>query len=385
MVEPETTSSCADSSRASTSGAPQPDSGVDACATQAANRAGAEDVLILPLVVAALAAKRLAQAVLSILIRLLDWGFVLAVYLTRFPLFVVQVVGDGMIAVVSGLVAWLPVGEEDRRKWRELIAQNWARIRQTISYKAFEQAVHHAFERGMEWVFRKCRRLTPRGALYVIAGAALWLPVSFGAATAMHALLLANAAVLPPWMQLLHPFATLIAKSKLLVLPAYPAAWPQAKKHPLVQAIAHGYRDFERLSFIQKMELRYRQAEHTFDRAVAVIKRLAASVGLDHALGTLWDGLTGVVTRIANALRHAMHHVLRRLSGAPLIGPAAARYLRDLERASDRNEKASQRLRGAFARWSIKFSAEYYEAKEREEATKAASTKMLEGSAAPTG
>ena len=102
-------------------------------------------------------------------------------------------------------------------------------------------------------------------------------------------------------------------------------------------------------------------------------------------MGTLWDGLTGVVTRIANALRHAMHHVLRRLSGAPLIGPAAARYLRDLERASDRNEKASQRLRGAFARWSIKFSAEYYEAKEREEATKAASTKMLEGSAAPTG
>ena len=148
MVEPRTTPSCADSSRASTSVAPQPDVRVDVSGMQAANRPGAEDVLIIPLVVAALAAKRLAQAVLSILIRLLDWGFVLAVYLTRFPLFVLQVLGDGMIAVVSGLVSWLPVGEEDRRKWRALIAQNWARIRQTISYKAFEQAVHHAFERG---------------------------------------------------------------------------------------------------------------------------------------------------------------------------------------------------------------------------------------------
>ena len=86
MVEPRTTPSCAESPRASTSVAPQPDARIDVSATQAANRAGAEDVLILPLVVAALAAKRLAQALLSILIRLLDWGFVLAVYLTRFPL-----------------------------------------------------------------------------------------------------------------------------------------------------------------------------------------------------------------------------------------------------------------------------------------------------------
>jgi hypothetical protein len=52
----------------------------------------------------------------------------------------------------------------------------------------------------------------------------------------MHAVLLANAASLPAWMQLLHPVAAVIAKSKLLVLPAYPAAWPQAKKQAWVQA-----------------------------------------------------------------------------------------------------------------------------------------------------
>src|SRR5262249_31375648 len=52
-------------------------------------------------------------------------------------------------------------------------------------------------------------------------------------ATALHATLIARARSLPAWMQLLHPFATLIAKSKLLVLPVYPAAWPQAKQHPV--------------------------------------------------------------------------------------------------------------------------------------------------------
>ena len=87
----------------------------------------------------------------------------------------------------------------------------------------------------MAWVFRKCRHLTPSTALLVILGAVLWLPISFGAAMAMHAVLLSKVTSWPAWTQLLHPLATVIAKSKLLVLPAYPAAWPQAKKHPLVQ------------------------------------------------------------------------------------------------------------------------------------------------------
>src|SRR6266700_3917702 len=89
----------------------------------------------------------------------------------------------------------------------------------------------------MAWVFRKCRRLTPTGALLVLALAVLWLPISFGTATALHATLIAQATSLPAWMQLLHPFATLIAKSKLLVLPVYPAAWPQAKQHPVVAGL----------------------------------------------------------------------------------------------------------------------------------------------------
>jgi hypothetical protein len=343
-------------------------------------RAGIEDAIILPLVLAASTAKRLARAALSLLVRILDYAFVLAINLTRFPLFVVKALGDGVIAAVQGFVACLPVSEENRRNWHELIGRKWARIRQAISYKAFEEAVHHAFERGMGWVFGKCRNLTPRAALYVIAGAVLWLPISFGSATAIHALLLANAAALPPWMQLLHPLATLLAKSKLLVLPVYPAAWPQAKKHPFIQMIAKGYRNIESLFLIQKMEHRYRQSEHAFGRTARTMESMAAVVGLYEAAGRLKSGFTGIARRTAKAFRETTTGALRHLSQAWLIGPVVRRFLSELERMGQPSEKASERLGRAFERWSIKFSAEYYEAKEREKAAKTASAKLLEGS-----
>jgi len=343
-------------------------------------RVGIEDAIILPLVVAASTAKHLARAVFSLLVRILDYAFVLAINLTRFPLFVVKALGDGVIAAVQGFVACLPVLEENRRKWHELIGRKWARIRQAISYKAFEEAVHRAFERGMGWVFGKCRNLTPRTALYVIAGAILWLPISFGSATAIHTLLLANAAALPPWMQLLHPLATLLAKSKLLVLPVYPAAWPQAKKHPFIRMIAKGYRDFESLFLIQKMEHRYRQTEHAFDRAASAMERIATMVGLYQAAQRLRSGLAGMAEGTAKAIREAASSALQQLSRASLIGPLARSLLSRLERAGQPNEKASEKLSRAFERWSIKFSAEYYEAKEREKVAKAASAKLLEQS-----
>ena len=48
----------------------------------------------------------------------------------------------------------------------------------------------------MAWVFRKCRHLTPSTALLVIMGAVLWFPISFAVATAMHAVLFAEAHIL---------------------------------------------------------------------------------------------------------------------------------------------------------------------------------------------
>jgi hypothetical protein len=187
--------------------------------------------------------------------------------------------------------------------------------------------VHIAFESGMAWVFRKCRHLTPNTALLVILGAVLWLPISFGAATAMHAVLIAKVTSWPAWMQLLHPLATVIAKSKLLVLPVYPAAWPQAKKHPFVQLVFKSYKAIKSLYLVKKIGFRYRQVGIAGTAAVDRLERTA--------------GLTSAVRWLRKA------HVAKHFG----------------------IEKPTQELRSFYSRWSIKFSAEYYEVKERQAAS----------------
>jgi hypothetical protein len=126
--------------------------------------------------------------------------------------------------------------------------------------------------------FQKGAALSPRAALLVIACVILWLPLSAALSIAMHAVLLANAALLPAWMQLLHPVATIIAKSKLLVLPAYPAAWPQAKKHTWVQAAYRCMHRFAALDSIRKTAHRYQQSKQAFAQAGDV----GASVGIKY-------------------------------------------------------------------------------------------------------
>jgi hypothetical protein len=80
----------------------------------------------------------------------------------------------------------------------------------------------------------------------------------------MHAILLSRAASLPAWMQLLHPVATVIAKSKLIVLPAYPAAWPQAKKHALVRAGFRCVHRVAKLDSVRKAIHRYHRTKQAF-------------------------------------------------------------------------------------------------------------------------
>ena len=334
----------------------------------AAFEAGIDDVFIFPLVMIALVLKHVLKTALIILIRVLDIAFLVVMELVRFPLFAVRALGDGAIGGIRALVARLPLRQDTRLRWNTLIGQKWARIRRAISYKAFEQAVHHAFERGMEWVFRKCRALSPRTALYVIIGAILWLPISIGLATGMHALLLAKATSLPAWMQLLHPFATLIAKSKLLVIPVYPAAWPQAKKHPFLQTIGRAYRDFESLYLIQKMEHRYRQTQQGVGRLIEQMHPIADMVGL----GLLWRGIRAASVRIANWYSNTKFVIFQRMARARLIGPLVRSYLTYLDRMERRHERISDKVRRGFDRWYVKFSAEYYEAKEAEQAARAA-------------
>ena len=287
-------------------------------------RGSLDDVIVIPLVVVALAANKILRFILSILMRLLDYAFPLAMQIVWLPLFAARVLGNVIVTAISVALRLVPLSETNRRRWSVSIRRNWSWLRRKISYQAFERAVHTAFESGMAFVFRKCRHLTPNTALLVILGAVLWLPISFGAATAMHAILFAKVTSWPAWMQLLHPLATVIAKSKLLVLPVYPAAWPQAKRHPLVQLVFKGYETLKRMYVIKKVGFRYRQAEIA---GIAVVERLERTVG------------------IASAVRW-----LRNAHVAEQFGV----------------EKPTQKLQSFFSRWSIKFSAEYYEAKEQQ-------------------
>jgi hypothetical protein len=335
--------------------------------------AGVEDAIILPLVLIALAAKKLFHVTLSILIHILDYAFPILLQLVRFPLFTARVIGDGVTVLLKWVVGCLPVSGSTRDEWRERMSRRWAWLRQKISYQAFEDAVHHAFEGGMAWVFRKCRMLTPGGALLVIAGAVLWLPISFGAATAMHAVLIAKATSLPPWMQLLHPLATMIAKSKLLVLPAYPAAWPQAKKHPIVQAAFRCYRHVTALHLMQKTAYRYEQMERAVAGTAVVLERAAFLVGLSYLSRTLSAGFNGLAAGIGKASRAAMTRMVAALSRLPLVDAILGSIVRSYSAHYDgvdpaHAERFSKKAGAFFGRWSIKFSAEYYEAKEKDEA-----------------
>ena len=327
--------------------------------------AGVEDLIIVPSVVIALAISKLLKAMFSILIYVLDYAFPILLQLMRIPLLTARLIGDGMELLFEGVVRYLPVSSAKREAWRARVRQQWMWFRRNISYQAFEHALHRAFEAGMAWVFRKCRRLTPNGALLIIAVALLWLPISFATATALHATLIARAKSLPAWMQLLHPFATLIAKSKLLVLPVYPAAWPQAKEHPVVKRFFQFCRYCMSLDVVQKTRYRYQQTERGADLVADGLRRVAARFGLADWLTGMRVPLTDMLTWIRKPWPDVMMRLLETFSGAPLVNSISERYF--ARYGSVYSAPPSEQVRGLFERWSIKFSADYYEAKDREE------------------
>jgi hypothetical protein len=334
-------------------------------------RTGPEDAIILPLVTAALVLKRLLKTVFLFVVRLLDWSFPLVMQLIRFPLFTARVLGDGTIGAARWLIPWLPLSEQVRENWQEDIGRKWSWLRGKLSYKVFEDALHNVFERGMAWVFISCKALTPSQALAVITCAVLWLPVSLTIATAIHALLLAYALVLPAWMQLLHPLATIIAKSKLLVLPVYPAAWPQAKKHPFVQALGRSYGNVRALYLVRKLGCRYRQTQDAAGNAADAVAGAASSVGLTQACNTLSRSFNGTVAALARGCVRGASGAVTLLSRLWVIGPIIRNYESQYHSATQRDgEKASEKLSSFYERWSVRFTAEYYEAKGLEKGTK---------------
>ena len=61
-------------------------------------RGALDDVIIIPLVFVTLAANKILRFILSILMRLLDYAFPLAMQLIWLPLFAARVLGNGIVA-----------------------------------------------------------------------------------------------------------------------------------------------------------------------------------------------------------------------------------------------------------------------------------------------
>jgi hypothetical protein len=334
-------------------------------------RIGPDDVLIVPLVVVAFAVWRILRRAFFILIDIIDFLFPILLQLMRFPLFTLRIIGDGLAALLKGIVRILPVGGARRAAWRDVVSEYWAWLRQKFSYKAFEEAVHHAFENGMAWVFKACRTLTPRAAFLVLIGAVLWLPISFAIATLMHAVLIAKALSLPAWMQLLHPLATVIAKTKLLVLPVYPAAWPQAKQYPAMQSLVRFWNYLAAHYFARKTGFRYRQTEIVAAKTSDVLRHTAAATGLSRLWNAVLAGVNGAAAWIRKAAWTVMTRIIAVLSRFPIFGGIVQRYTERYDQANrEPAPKFSERARGFFQRWSIKFTAEYYDDKKRHAAVK---------------
>jgi len=227
---------------------------------------GIDDTIIVPLVVIAVLARTICQAVLVIVLFASDLAFALFLRVMSLPLLVATVAGDVTTWLIKRRAGQLPPGPE-REAWRDSVDRRWSGLRQRMSHQAVAKTVLHALGGGLSWFFEKCGALSPRAALLVIAGVMLWLPLSAAISIAMHAILLAHATSLPAWMQLLHPVATVIAKSKFLVLPAYPAAWPQAKKHAWVQTALQRMQRVAALDRMRKTAHRYQQTRRALAHA----------------------------------------------------------------------------------------------------------------------
>jgi len=233
-------------------------------------RPGFDDLIIVPSVLIVFLVRTLFRAALFVVLLASELVFDLFLRAIAFPLLIAAKAGDGtawLLKRVAEVARRLPATK--RQAWRDRVDRCWSGLRDRMSHEAVARAARSVFERAVASVLHKGGALSPRAALLVIVGVMAWLPLSAAISIAMHALLLAKAASLPAWMQLLHPVATVIAKSKLVLLPAYPAAWPQARKHPWVQAALRWVERVAALEISRKAVHRYRQTTRAFVRADA--------------------------------------------------------------------------------------------------------------------
>jgi len=209
-------------------------------------------------------ASTLVQTAFFILALASALVFALLLRVVTSLLLVAATAGDAIAWLIKRLADLPQLSQAKRKALCDLVDRGWPSLRQRLSHEAVVMTTKSLLQRAISWVLQSFRALSPGAALLVVVGVMVWLPLSAAISIAMHAVLLANAAWLPAWTQLLHPVATIIAKSKLLVLAAYPAAWPQARKHAWVQAALRCMDRIVALTSMRKTAHRYRQTKQAF-------------------------------------------------------------------------------------------------------------------------
>jgi hypothetical protein len=119
------------------------------------------------------------------------------------------------------------------------------------------------------------------------------------------------------------------------------------------------------LDVIQKVRYRYQQTEPGAAVVANSVRRAAARIGLADWFNAMRVPVTDMLTWIRKHWPDVMLRLLETFSGAPLVSSIADRYF--ARYGSVYSMRPSEQVRGLFERRSIKFSADYYEAKDREE------------------
>jgi hypothetical protein len=102
---------------------------------------------------------------------------------------------------------------------------------------------------------------------------------------------------------------------------------------------------------------------------------VATSLGLGRVFDVSLAAFNGAAAATGRGLRTLAAKTVAVLSSAPLLGTIVRHYAYHYD-AANRGpaEPLSDRVSEALAHWSVKFTAQYYEAKEREEAAKGPAT-----------
>ena len=136
-----------------------------------------------------------------------------------------------------------------------------------------------------------------------------------------------------------------------------------------MQAMIRFWNYLATLYLARKIAYRYRQTEHCASKAAGIVARNVLFVELRRLGGIVVAALNGAAAWIGRGSRAAATRTVALLSKIPLFGGIVRRYDAHYDEANRQpSARFSEKVRGFFGRWSIKFTADYYEARDRDAA-----------------